>query len=232
MAYINLHGKEFIFNGTPAQFALFVKEYGRRLAWGAPSPAYVAMNVAPTFRRVLPSGATVLAWDDAATVDKDELEAMFEYEVLYPIYGAEGEWGRAKGFIKVVSLPTRKSLLTVWTTLDRSHESERKHLIEVWEHLRGELEKHSLLQTNRNVNEQRERVNRREKLRTLMENAFDLSEIEGICFDLAINCEDLSGSSRKSKIRELITFCECSGTLQSLISKCREERPNVTWPDP
>jgi hypothetical protein len=232
MAYINLHGQEYIYNGIPAQFALFVKEYGRRLAWGAPSPAYVPMNVPPVFRRVLPSGATVLVWDDVGSVHKDELEAMFEYEVLYPVYGNEREWRPAKGFIKVVSLPTQKSLLTVWTTLDRSHDSERKHLIDVWEHLKGELVKHGLLHINRDVNGQRARASLHGKLRTLMENTFDLSEIEGICFDLAINYEDLGGSNRKSKIRDLIAYCERSGTLESLINKCRKERPNFTWPDP
>jgi hypothetical protein len=233
MAYINLHGEEYIYGGTPAQFAAFVKDYGRRLAWGAPSPAYLYALYPPVFRLVLPNKATVLAWDSEELIEKDTLEVMFEYEVYYPLHAMESEWRPAKGFIKAVSLPSGKSILTVWTTLDRSHSDERKHVMQVWDHLKDKLNKLGLLQTSTDISGQEiQNSHNRNALRTLMMKVFDASDIRTLCFDLEIDYENLQGNKKVDKIRELIHYCERSGIIESLIGTCREERPKSVWPDP
>lgn len=232
MAYLNLHGKEYLYNGTPAQFAAFLRNYGRRLAWGAPSPANVPMNVPPVFRQVRANGTTDLAWDISESIGKDELEVTFEYEVLYPIYNGGGEWRPAKGFINVVGLPTKKSLLIVWTTLDRSYDTERKHVVEVWEHLKSELERFQLLESGLIKGEDEKTQNPRETLRSLMGNVFSVSDIQDLCFDLGVDYEDLDGTSKNDKIRELILHCERIELHKGLISLCWKKRPMNTWPDP
>jgi hypothetical protein len=174
-----------------------------------------------------------LAWDNAELIEKDALEVTFEYEVYYPLHGMKGEWHPAKGFIKAVSLPTGKSIIIVWTTLDRSHSDERQYVIEVWEHIKDKLSKLGVLQTDTAISDQEtQNLHNRTTLRALMTSVFDVSDLKNICFDLGIDYENLEGNKKDDKIRELIKHCERSRVLENLVSRCQEKRPNSIWPDP
>jgi hypothetical protein len=63
-----------------------------------------------------------------------------------------------------------------------------------------------------------------------MSQAFNLSEIEGLCFGLDINHEDVPGASRREKVRELILYCERHGRSGDLLAAARAARPHIAWP--
>lgn len=62
-----------------------------------------------------------------------------------------------------------------------------------------------------------------------MANAFSLDEIRQICFDLAVNFEELPGTRLSDKCRELYLFMERRGDLVRLIGICQAERPAENW---
>ena len=62
-----------------------------------------------------------------------------------------------------------------------------------------------------------------------MEPVFDDSELRGLCFDLGVEYEDLSGQNRLDRLRELITHLERRQRLPDLVNRCRELRPRVDW---
>ncbi|MFL7837160.1 MAG: hypothetical protein ACK2T4_05690 [Candidatus Promineifilaceae bacterium] len=53
---------------------------------------------------------------------------------------------------------------------------------------------------------------------------FDLAEIQELCFDLKVEFEDLGGSGRKGKARELVKYMERRGRLGELDAWVRELR--------
>lgn len=62
-----------------------------------------------------------------------------------------------------------------------------------------------------------------------MEPLFNESELRGLCFDLDITYEDLSGQNRQDKLRELITYSERRQRLPELVNRCQELRPQANW---
>jgi len=63
-------------------------------------------------------------------------------------------------------------------------------------------------------------------------DSFNEQELRDICLDLNIGLyDDLPGSGRKSKVRELIKLCQRQGRLAELIRYCRRHRPQIEWPD-
>lgn len=56
----------------------------------------------------------------------------------------------------------------------------------------------------------------RSELKKLLKKHFTLEELKTLCFDLEIPYEDLPGTTRDAKSRELITYCERNGRLPSL----------------
>jgi hypothetical protein len=74
----------------------------------------------------------------------------------------------------------------------------------------------------------RRRVDRA-KLRRVLSEYFNESELRNLCFDLRIDYEMLGGEGRGDKVRELITYCERHGRYQELVDTCCERRPNAPW---
>lgn len=69
-----------------------------------------------------------------------------------------------------------------------------------------------------------------EILTTLRENmvaVFNLSELQDLCFDLAIDYETLGGHNKADKVRELIAYTQRTGHLVELVEACRLRRPNA-----
>jgi hypothetical protein len=60
---------------------------------------------------------------------------------------------------------------------------------------------------------------------------FDESDLRDICFDMDIDYENLLGQSKRDKARELVAYCERSHRISELVQKCRELRPQVSWPE-
>ena len=69
------------------------------------------------------------------------------------------------------------------------------------------------------------------ELRTLLDQYFNLEEIETLAFDLNVNHEQLKGNTLSRKVLSLIEHLDNRHRLIDLISKCRELRPGVKFPD-
>lgn len=70
------------------------------------------------------------------------------------------------------------------------------------------------------------------ELRDQLIEAFNLSELKKLCFDLDIRHESLPGETIDDKARELVAYCCRHGRLPQLVAKCRLLRANRSWPDP
>ncbi len=58
---------------------------------------------------------------------------------------------------------------------------------------------------------------------------FNKGELRSLCFDLEIRYENLPGETLDDKARELINYCDRHGILPTLIHRCKELRPNISW---
>ena len=58
----------------------------------------------------------------------------------------------------------------------------------------------------------------------LIVEKFNLAEIQELCFDLAIDFEDLGGSGKRGKARELVTYVERRGRLEELYAAIQAAR--------
>jgi hypothetical protein len=75
--------------------------------------------------------------------------------------------------------------------------------------------------------QQAHRIDLREKI----SQAFNLSDLRQLCFDLKISYEDISGGeSKQDKVIALIEYAERNGRLSSLISYCQTKREHLIWP--
>lgn len=68
------------------------------------------------------------------------------------------------------------------------------------------------------------------ELNQKMNETFSLSEIDGICYDLGINAEDIPGNNKSSKVRELIQYCERRDRVGELSASLQSIRPKEIWP--
>ncbi|MCB9419239.1 MAG: hypothetical protein H6667_05515 [Ardenticatenaceae bacterium] len=66
-------------------------------------------------------------------------------------------------------------------------------------------------------------------LRRNLEASFNLDELRGLCFDLAVNFENLAGDTLHMKTIELVSYCQRRRLLARLVTTCRELRPEVDW---
>lgn len=64
-----------------------------------------------------------------------------------------------------------------------------------------------------------------------IDDHFNEGELRGLCADLGIDYDDLPGSSKADKARELVLYCARHGRRDDLKKRCRELRPNVPWLD-
>ena len=65
------------------------------------------------------------------------------------------------------------------------------------------------------------------KLRDVLVARFNLAEIETLCFDLDIDADDVPGTTKPEKARELVLYMERRGRLPDLLAAIRKARPNV-----
>lgn len=64
-------------------------------------------------------------------------------------------------------------------------------------------------------------------LRSTLEERFNLSEIQELCFDMHIEFEDLEGSSKKTKVLSLLNYCQRHSRLNELWDLCVQLRPEL-----
>jgi hypothetical protein len=67
------------------------------------------------------------------------------------------------------------------------------------------------------------------RLRQLLAQTFALEEIEGLCFDLNLDYDELSGRSKSQKIIALIRTLGQQQRLPELIILCQQARPHLDW---
>jgi hypothetical protein len=68
------------------------------------------------------------------------------------------------------------------------------------------------------------------QLRQLLVKRFSDGELHTLCFDLGVEYDDLPGSGRSDKARELVTCMDQHDRLADLVRVGRGSRPDVPWP--
>jgi len=68
-------------------------------------------------------------------------------------------------------------------------------------------------------------------LRDLIDQHFSDEELRLLCFDLAIEYENLPGATRIAKSQALVAYCLRHNRLPELGAQCRQLRPDADWPD-
>jgi formylglycine-generating enzyme required for sulfatase activity len=66
-------------------------------------------------------------------------------------------------------------------------------------------------------------------LRTLLAERMSLSDVQAICFDLAVDFEDLGGSAKSDRLIALLKRLDREGRLSDLVAWGREQRPDIPW---
>lgn len=69
------------------------------------------------------------------------------------------------------------------------------------------------------------------QLRQSLIQQFSKSELHHLAFDLGVEYEELTGSTRSDKAVSLIEYLQRNGRLPELITQCRQLRPSTIWPD-
>ena len=69
------------------------------------------------------------------------------------------------------------------------------------------------------------------KLRQMLIDLYDVSELRTLCVDLDIRYDDLPGDTITDKARELVSKLEREGRVPELIELGKESRPNASWDD-
>lgn len=70
----------------------------------------------------------------------------------------------------------------------------------------------------------------RAELRQNLTGRFNRDELRTLCFDLGIEHENLP-ETKDGMARELVAYCERTGSISRLVAKCGELRPNDAWED-
>jgi hypothetical protein len=76
-----------------------------------------------------------------------------------------------------------------------------------------------------------DRLQLRNKLHKLIEEAFDLEELRDIAFATGVEFDDLPAKTKSGKIRELILHFMGANEMWRLMMILQQERPSVDWPD-
>jgi hypothetical protein len=69
----------------------------------------------------------------------------------------------------------------------------------------------------------------RTHLRQLLVERFNDGELRTFCFDLGVDYDDLSGSGKADKARELVNHLERRDALFELVRVGQHTRPDVPW---
>jgi len=64
----------------------------------------------------------------------------------------------------------------------------------------------------------------------LMSQHFDVMEIDQIAWDMNINEDEITGTTRGERARALIAYCERRLKMHELIFHCKRLRQEVLWP--
>ncbi len=67
------------------------------------------------------------------------------------------------------------------------------------------------------------------ELYTTIEKYFNVSELQGLSSALDVDYENLGGSIKIDKCRELVTYLQRRGRLSELVECCQQLRPNLAW---
>lgn len=68
------------------------------------------------------------------------------------------------------------------------------------------------------------------EFRAQLDSLFGEDDLRELCFELDIDYENLPGSTKSGKARELFIYSTRRGLLESLRSACERLRPNASWP--
>jgi hypothetical protein len=69
----------------------------------------------------------------------------------------------------------------------------------------------------------------RVRLRMMIDEHFNKSELQTLCFDMDVDYDSLNGENKSDKARELVAYFQRRETIRDLVAKCKELRPNVSW---
>lgn len=67
------------------------------------------------------------------------------------------------------------------------------------------------------------------RLRQLLVQFFNDGELRDLCFDLGIDYDNLPGSGKSDKARELVAYAQRRGIMANLLAACRQQRPHAPW---
>lgn len=65
------------------------------------------------------------------------------------------------------------------------------------------------------------------KLRRSISILFNESELRDLCFDLGLDYDDLPGTGKKDKARELVGYYHRHGRIGELVQACLRRRPGI-----
>jgi hypothetical protein len=69
------------------------------------------------------------------------------------------------------------------------------------------------------------------ELRAILTERFSDSELQTLCFDLDVGYDELPGSNKADKARELVAYLERRGRIADIGAVGRRLRPDVSWDD-
>ncbi|MCZ7673110.1 MAG: hypothetical protein M5U34_41325 [Chloroflexi bacterium] len=69
-------------------------------------------------------------------------------------------------------------------------------------------------------------------IRDLIDDHFSEEELQLLAFDLKIPYKNLPGTIPRIKAQSLVAQCVQANRLPELLTRCRELKPLVAWPDP
>jgi hypothetical protein len=58
---------------------------------------------------------------------------------------------------------------------------------------------------------------------------FNISDLQDLCFEMGVDFDNLGGSGKKDKARELIQYCHRHGRFSELVQRVRQARPHAAW---
>ena len=66
------------------------------------------------------------------------------------------------------------------------------------------------------------------RLLTFLDNFFNQSDLEELCFGLGVDFDNLDGDNKRGKARSLIEYCQHRGRYAELVRLAQQARPGMT----
>ncbi len=70
----------------------------------------------------------------------------------------------------------------------------------------------------------------RQALRQILDDAYSLSDLRDLCFELKVDFDDLPGEGQSAKARELVLYCEKRQMVAALVELIMRDRPHLLVP--